>query len=272
MRTVWDGKEMLAPLSLIVTAFAPVEDARRTLTPRLRADAGETELLLVDLGEGRNRLGGSILAQVYSQMGEECPDVDRPGLLKGFFTAIQKLSSENLLLAYHDRSDGGLFSTACEMAFAGHCGVTLSLDVIAFDAAADDVDAFKRDAEQQLAGRAKDLALAALYSEELGALLQIRAADRGRVMDALRESGLGHCAHVVGSLNARDEICVTRNAKTVFAAGRVDLQRAWSETSWRMQTLRDNPTARARNTTGSSTPAIPVFRFHSHLFPGKKPS
>ncbi len=239
MRTEWDGKEMVAPISLIVSAFAPTRDARAALTPRLRTDAGETEVVLVDLGEGRNRLGGSILAQVYSQMGNECPDLENPGLLKEFFSAIQKLNP--LILAYHDRSDGGLFAAACEMAFAGHCGLTLSLDAIAFDPASDDVDAFKRDAEEQLAGRANDLALAALFSEELGAVLQIRAADRPRVMAALRESGLGECSHIVGQLNARDEIRVTRNAKTVFTGKRDHLQRVWSETTWRMQALRDNP-------------------------------
>jgi len=241
MRTEWDGKEMVAPVSLIVSAFAATPDARAALTPRLRTDAGETELVLVDLGEGRNRLGGSILAQVFSQMGDRCPDLEKPALLKSFFSAIQKLSAENLILAYHDRSDGGLFAAACEMAFAGHCGVTLSLDAIAFDAAADDVDAFKRDSGEQLAGRAKDLALAALFCEELGALLQIRAADRGRVMDTLRKAGLDHCSHIVGALNARDEICVVRNAKPVFMAKRDHVHRIWSETTWYMQTLRDNP-------------------------------
>ena len=241
MRTAWDAREMIAPVSLIVSAFAPLADARATLTPRLRTDAGDTELVLVDLGEGRNRLGGSILAQVYSQLGDECPDVDQPGLLKNFFTAVQKVSSEKLVLAYHDRSDGGLFAAACEMAFAGHCGITLSLDAVAFDAAADDVDAFKRNAEEQLAGRARDLALAALFSEELGALLQIRVADRPRVMETLRAAGLGDCSHVVGTLNGRDEIAIVRNAKSVYSAKRAELQRAWSETSWRMQALRDNP-------------------------------
>ncbi len=239
MRTAWDGKEIVAPLSLIVSAFAPAVDARATLTPQLRTDCGDTELVLVDLGRGRNRLGGSILAQTYSQMGDACPDLDDPALLKGFFAAMQKLHP--LLLAYHDRADGGLFATVCEMAFAGHCGVTLNLDSIAFDAAADDVDAFKRDAEEQLAGRAKDLALAALFSEELGAVLQIRASDRGRVMDALRAAGLGDCSHLVGQLNARDLIRITRDNRSVFEAKRDHLQRTWFETSWRMQALRDNP-------------------------------
>jgi phosphoribosylformylglycinamidine synthase len=241
MRTAWDAKEVVAPLSLVVSAFAPVEDARATLTPRLRTDCGDTELLLIDLGRGRNRLGGSILAQVYGRFGDRCPDADDPLLVKRFFAAIQALAAEGLLLAYHDRSDGGLFAAACEMAFAGHCGVTLSLDAIAFDAAADDVDAFKRDSETQLAGRMNDLALAALFAEELGALVQIRAAERTRVMDALRLAGLGECTHVLGQPNARDELRITRNAKPVLAESRAALQRAWSEVSYRMQSLRDNP-------------------------------
>ena len=239
MRTAWGDKEVVAPMSLVVSAFAPVADARAALTPQLRTDAGETELVLVDLGRGKNRLGGSILAQAFSQLGDDCPDLDDPALLKGFVAFIGK--NRDLLLAYHDRSDGGLFATACEMAFAGHCGVTLSLDPIAFDPAADDVDAFKRDAEEQLAGRAKDLALHALFAEELGAVLQIRAADRARVMAALRAAGLGEHAHLIGSLNARDELRITRNNRVVFVAKRDHLQRTWSETTLHMQALRDNP-------------------------------
>jgi len=238
MRTAWDGKEMVSPLSLIVSAFAPMEDARATLTPQLRTDCGETELVLIDLGEGKNRLGGSILAQVFSQLGDQAPDAD-PRLLKAFFHAIQELRPQ--LLAYHDRSDGGLFAAVCEMAFAGHCGVTLNLDVLTCDAAVDDVDAFKRNADEQLAGRLNDLALAALFNEELGAVLQIRAGDRGRVMDALRKAGLGHCSHLIGQPSARDEIRFTRNNRSVFNNKRDHLQRPWAEVTRRMQALRDNP-------------------------------
>jgi phosphoribosylformylglycinamidine synthase len=241
MRTEWEGKEVVAPLSLIVSAFAPVEDVRGTLTPRLRTDAGETELLLVDLGKGRNRLGGSILAQVHEQFGSEVPDLDEPKLLKGFFAAIQKLAQEGLLLAYHDRSDGGLFATVCEMAFAGHCGVTLNLDAVAFDELTEDVDGFRKSGEEQLLGRVREQILKCLFAEELGAVLQIRVEDRTRVMDALRAAGVGPMSHLIGTLNMRDEICFTRNAKPVFAEKRVDLQRAWSETTFRMQQLRDNP-------------------------------
>ena len=239
MRTAWEGGEVVAPLSLIVSAFAPTPDARAALTPQLRTDVGETELVLVDLGRGRSRLGGSILAQVHGQLGDQCPDVDDALLLKGFFSAVQEV--RNSVLAYHDRSDGGLFITLCEMAFASHCGVTLNLDVLAADPGADDVDAFKRDAEEQLAGRIKDLAVAALFNEELGAVLQVRVADRSRVMDALRRHGLGAHAHIIGQPNARDELVMMRNGKQVFRGKRDHLQRAWSETTFRMQALRDNP-------------------------------
>ncbi|MDA1117641.1 MAG: phosphoribosylformylglycinamidine synthase [Proteobacteria bacterium] len=241
MRTAWDGKEVVAPVSLIVSAFAPVEDVRGTLTPRLRTDAGETELVLIDLGQGRNRLGGSILAQVHSKFGTEVPDLDEPKLLKGLFSAVQKLAQQGLVLAYHDRSDGGLFATVCEMAFAGHCGVTLNLDAIAFDALTEDVDGFRKNAEEQLLGRTRDQIIKCLFSEELGAVLQVKAVDRTKVMDALRASGLGAVSHLIGTLNTRDEILFTRGAKPVFSEKRVDLQRAWSETTYRMQQLRDNP-------------------------------
>jgi phosphoribosylformylglycinamidine synthase len=239
MRTAWDGREIVAPMSLIVSAFAPLTDVRAALTPQLRTDAGETELVLIDLGQGKNRLGGSILAQVFGQLGNECPDLDDPALLKRFFSALDEFRP--LVLAYHDRSDGGLYASVCEMAFAGHCGVTISLDPLAYDAAVNDVDAFKRDADEQLAGRLKDLALKALFSEELGAVLQIRAADRPKVMGALHAAGLGEHSHVIGQLNGRDEVRITRNNRPVFTARREHLQRIWSETSFRMQTLRDDP-------------------------------
>jgi len=245
MRTAWqadDGpREVVAPLSLVVTAFAPVEDTRATLTPQLRNDCGDTELLLIDLGRGQNRMGGSILAQVTLQGGGEPPDADDAALVKALFESVQALSGEGLLLAYHDRSDGGLFATVCEMAFAGHCGLSLSLDALAFEAASDEVDAFRRNNTVQLAGRGLDLALGALFSEELGAVVQIRSADRTRVMDLLRAAGLGACTHVVGQPNARDEIRILRDARPMFAEARTTLQRIWSETSWRMQTLRDHP-------------------------------
>ncbi|HET9043381.1 MAG TPA: phosphoribosylformylglycinamidine synthase [Burkholderiales bacterium] len=242
MRTTWhaDGetREVVAPLSLIVSAFAPCEDARRTLTPQLRTDRGATELVLVDLGRSKNRLGASILAQVYAQIGDRTPDLDDPAELKRFFGAIRALAHDGLLIAYHDRSDGGLFAAACEMAFAGRCGVTLNLDLLCYDPLAHDVDGNERRPEL-MRGRDLERVLGALFAEELGALVQVRADDRDAVMRRLAEAGLH--AQMVGAPNDRDEIRLVRNAKAVLAEPRVDLQRAWSELSYRMQDLRDHP-------------------------------
>jgi phosphoribosylformylglycinamidine synthase len=242
MRTTWQAqgetKEVVAPLSLIVSAFAASEDARRALTPQLRADAGATELVLIDLGGGRNRLGGSQLAQVFGQLGDHAPDLDEPAVLRAFFAAIQSLSRDGLLLAYHDRSDGGLFACAAEMAFAGRCGVTLNLDLIGYDRLAHDVEGNERRPEL-MQGRDLDRVLAGLFAEELGALVQVRADERAPVMRRLAEAGLHALA--VGAPNARDEIRLVRNAKPVLTEKRVDLQRAWSGVSYAMQQLRDNP-------------------------------
>ncbi len=240
MRTAWEegghAKEVIAPLSLVVSAFAPCEDVRRTLTPQLRTSYGETELILVDLGRGRNRLGGSVLAQVFRQCGDQVPDLDEPGLLKSFFAAVQALNRDRLALAYHDRSDGGLFATVCEMAFAGRSGVTLNLDMLAYDETTLDVEGNERRPELMV-GRDAERMLAALFSEELGAVIQVRTSDRGRVLERLA----GFQAQVIGSLNSRDEVRLVRNARPVFQASRVELERAWSEVSFRMQQLRDDP-------------------------------
>jgi len=240
MRTAWEEggrtREVVAPLSLIVSAFAPCEDARKTLTPQLRTDCGETELVLVDLGRGRNRLGGSVLAQVFGQCGDQAPDLDEPKLLASFFAAIQALNRDRLILAYHDRSDGGLFATLCEMAFAAHVGVTLNLDMLAYDEAAHDVEGNERRPELMV-GRDAERVLAALFAEELGAVIQIRISDRGKVLERLA----GLTAQVIGNPNPRDEVRLVRNAKPVFQASRAELERAWSEVSFRMQQLRDDP-------------------------------
>src|SRR6266702_3262993 len=240
MRTAWDDggktREVIAPLSLVVSAFAPCEDARRALTPQLRTDCGETELILVDLGRGRNRLGGSVLAQVFGQCGDQAPDLDEPKSLAGFFAAIQALNRDRLILAYHDRSDGGLFATICEMAFAARAGVTINLDMLAYDEAAHDVDGSERQPELMY-GRDLERVLAALFAEELGAVIQIRASDRSKVLERLA----GLPVYVIGSPNPRGEVRLVRNAKPVFAAPRVELERTWSELSFRMQQLRDDP-------------------------------
>ena len=242
MRTKWnDGgqdKTVTAPLSLIVTAFAPCADIGKTLTPQLQSDeGGETELILIDLGAGKNRLGGSALAQVHGVSGDVPPDADA-ALLKAFFAAIQSLRPQ--ILAYHDRADGGLFATVCEMSFAGHLGVSLNLDALCYDPLMNDVDGIER-MPQLLDGRMRDRMVAALFNEELGAVIQIRRDDRGAVMQTLRDAGLGACSHIVGTLNDADEIRVWRNAKSALAVRRVELQRAWSEVSFQIARLRDDP-------------------------------
>jgi phosphoribosylformylglycinamidine synthase len=227
-------------LSLIVTAFAAVDDVRRTLTPQLRPDAevGETELLLIDLGQGRNRLGGSALAQVYGVSGDLAPDVE-PAPLKAFFGAIQALNRAGKMLAYHDRSDGGLFATVCEMSFCSHVGVSLNMDGLCYDPLMNDVDGSER--FPQIAGRLRERMLAALFTEELGAVIQIRREERSAVMQVLRDAGLGACTHAIGGTNTADEVRVWRNAKPVFTARRSELQQAWSEVSYQIASLRDDP-------------------------------
>ena len=245
MRTTWndDGsnKAVISPVSLIVSAFAPVTDVRRSLTPQLRLDAGDTALVLVDLGRGKNRLGASILAQVTQQLGDSVPDVDSPQDLKAFFDAIQRLNKEGKLLAYHDRSDGGLYATLAEMAFAGRAGVSVNLDILAMEGehASDWGDA--KNWATQVGERRNEMTLRALFSEELGAVLQVRAEDKGAVMAVLRELGLGACSHIIGKPNERGVIEFTRDAKVIYSARRSELHRLWSETSWRIARLRDNP-------------------------------
>jgi len=220
MKTVWEqeGEErsVTAPLSLIITAFAPVTDVRSTMTPQLQNKAG-TLLVLIDLGEGKNRLGGSALAQVYKQIGDTPVDLDKPELLKSFFSIIQDLNHQGKLLAYHDRSDGGLFTTLCEMSFAGHCGVSIDM-----------------------AGMGEDM-LAALFNEELGAVIQINSTDVEFVMNDLRANGLGDYSYVIGSTNQKDKVEFFNDVEPIFEETRINLQRTWSETTYQMQSLRDNP-------------------------------
>jgi phosphoribosylformylglycinamidine synthase len=247
MRTRWDeqgvAKEVVAPVSLIISAFAPVDDVRGHLSPQLRRpdEAGDSVLIAIDLGRGRHRLGGSILAQVTQQVGDAVPDVDDPEDLKRFFAAIQALNRAGRLLAYHDRSDGGLWATVCEMAFAGHVGVSLNVDMLTLDAQHEFDYGDAKDWAKQTSGRREDRTIRALFNEELGAVIQVRAHERDAVFAALREHGLSACSHVIGKLNGHDTIEIYRDAKKIYEAPRVDLQRAWSEVSWRISRLRDNP-------------------------------
>jgi len=221
MKTSWSDegvpKSVVAPLSLIVSAFAPVTDVRLAVTPQIRGDEPDSVLLLVDLGRGQNRLGGSALAQVYGQVGERAPDLDEPGLMRGFFAAVQRCIADRLLLAYHDRSDGGLFVTLCEMAFAGRAALDVDIAALGADP------------------------LPALFSEELGAVLQVRDAELAAVRAHFAAGGLAAHLHLLGRLSRGDSIRVRSGAQELYANSRTALHRAWAELSFRMQSLRDNP-------------------------------
>ncbi len=220
MRTQWRDASgdhaVTAPMTLIVSAFAPVPDVRRIATPQLRLDRGPTRLLLVDLGGGANRLGGSALAQSYRQLGDRCPDLDDPARFAAFFKAIQELIREQRIIAYHDRSDGGLIVSVLEMAFAGRCGL--------------DVD---------ITGCGD--AMPALFAEELGAVLQVAAPDVARVRERLATAGLDAHVHDIGAPRAERRITVRSTNDTLLDADAAALQSRWARTSWQMQRLRDDP-------------------------------
>ncbi|MBY0572423.1 MAG: phosphoribosylformylglycinamidine synthase, partial [Undibacterium sp.] len=245
MRTTWkdDGedKSVTSPVSLIISAFAPVSDIRRSLTPQIHLDAGDTSLILIDLGRGKNRLGASCFAQVMQKLGDQTPDVDSAEDLKAFFAAIQNLNTDGKLLAYHDRSDGGLFATLCEMAFAGRSGLAINLDILTTESEhlADQGDA--KNWAGQVAQRRNDLTLRALFNEELGAVIQVRSAQRSEVMDVLRAHNLGACSHEIGKPNASGVISFMRDAKEIYSQSRHELHQVWSKTSWQIARLRDNP-------------------------------
>ncbi|MEK8048215.1 phosphoribosylformylglycinamidine synthase [Ideonella margarita] len=247
MRTRWqdDGetKQVVAPVSLIVTAFATLDDVRGTLTPQLQI--GDSTLILVDLGNGKSRMGGSILGQTLQQFGDTVPDLDDPAQLKALVAAVNELRAAGKLQAYHDRSDGGLWAAACEMAFAGHRGLSLNVDMLVTegdgisDSRADTGDA--KNWAAQTSGRRDELTLKALFNEELGALLQVKTADRDAVLATLRAHGLSKISHVVGKANDKETVEVWRDAKNQFSAPLQDLHQVWDEVSWRIARLRDNP-------------------------------
>ena len=220
MKTQWEEngekKTVTSPMSLTITAFGVVQDIRKTVTPELRTDQGDTRILAIDLSKGKNRLGASCLAQVYKQLGTETPDVDSPEILKGFFNAIQGLVRDKKLLAYHDRSDGGLFTTITEMAFTGHTGVTVDID--------------------KLAGN--DLEV--LFSEELGAVIQVKEADLDAVNAVFAEYSIADCVTDVARLNDTDTITFKRGDNIVLENTRTYFRTVWAETTHKMQGLRDN--------------------------------
>ncbi len=247
MRTRWlhEGvaKQVTAPVSLIVTAFATLADVRATLTPQLQP--GDTTLILIDLGQGKNRMAGSMLGQVLNQFGSTVPDLDEPAQLKALVDAVNHLREQGRLLAYHDRSDGGLWASVCEMAFAGHLGVSLNVDMLVTEGdGISDSRAEYGDAKNwatQVSVRRQELTLRALFNEELGAVIQVHTTVRNEVMQTLREFGLSKHSHFIGKPNERGALEVWRDAKSVFSAPLRELQQAWDDVSWRIAKLRDNP-------------------------------
>lgn len=220
MKTKWqengEQKEVTSPLSLIITAFARVEDIRKTVTPQLRTDLGETSLILIDLGNGQNRLGATALAQVYKQLGDKPADVDNAAQLKGFFDAVQTLVRNDKLVAYHDKGDGGLLVTLAEMAFAGHCGIKANIETLGDDA------------------------LAALFNEELGAVIQVKNDELNAALATLAAHGLEACAHVIGEVEASDRLLITCGEEVLIERSRTELRTIWAEMTHKMQALRDN--------------------------------
>ncbi|MCK5525116.1 MAG: phosphoribosylformylglycinamidine synthase [Thiomargarita sp.] len=216
MHTEWEDKSVTTPLSLIISAFARVSDIRRSLTPQLRG--GDTALLLIDLGRGKNRLGGSALAQVYNQLGNTPPDLDNPKDLKDFFQAIQALNRQGKILAYHDRSDGGLLTALCEMAFAGHTGLDINLECL-------DTNHFS-----------------ALFNEELGAVIQVKKTDVVQVQNWFaQQTDFGEHVFKLGKPNHQDRLNFYQNDRLLLSLPRHTLQRTWNETSYHLQKMRDNP-------------------------------
>jgi phosphoribosylformylglycinamidine synthase len=224
MRTTWrDGqaeRAVTSPVSLIVSAFAPVADARACLTPLLDLDGGDTVLVQLDLADGRRRLGASALAQVHGQLGDVCPDLDVPSRLSAFFALVQALHGEGRLLAYHDISDGGIFVTLAEMAFASRCGLDVDLG----------------------GGSGGAGSLAALFAEELGAVVQVAAADAADVVARATRAGIA--SQIIGTpVRGGDRVVIRRGGAGVLDESRIDLHRAWSATTHAMQRRRDNPQA-----------------------------
>ncbi|WP_422843136.1 phosphoribosylformylglycinamidine synthase [Acidovorax sp. M2(2025)] len=278
MRTQWseggDKKKVTSPVSLIVSAFASLADVRGTLTPQLDATEDDTTLVLIDLGKGQNRMGGSILGQTLEQSGDVVPDVDDPKDLVNLVNAVNALRAQGRILAYHDRSDGGLLAAAAEMAFAGHVGVALNVDMLVTegdgvsDSRMDTGDA--KNWAQQVSARREELTLKALFNEELGVLLQVRTAERNDVMQVLREHGLSRFSHFVGKTRpqsstidaGKGELQVWRDAKAVFSAQLSDLHQVWDAVSWKICQQRDNPANADAEHAAAGEAADPGLHVH----------
>ncbi|WP_121506712.1 phosphoribosylformylglycinamidine synthase [Acidovorax sp. 93] len=278
MRTQWsegsEKKKVTSPVSLIVSAFASLADVRGTLTPQLNATETDTTLVLIDLGKGQNRMGGSILGQTLEQSGDVVPDVDDPKDLVNLVNAVNALRAKDQILAYHDRSDGGLLAAAAEMAFAGHVGVALNVDLLVTegdgisDSRMDTGDA--KNWAGQVGARREELTLKALFNEELGVLLQVRTAERNDVVQTLREHGLSKFSHFVGKTRpasseidaGKGELQVWRDAKAVFSAPLADLHQVWDAVSWKICQQRDNPANADAEHAAAGEPTDPGMHVH----------
>jgi phosphoribosylformylglycinamidine synthase len=277
MRTQWqeDGKthKVTSPVSLIVSAFASIADVRGTLTPQLNASE-DTTLVLIDLGKGQSRMAGSILGQVLNQAGDVVPDLDDAQDVVQLVNAINTLRTQGKILAYHDRSDGGLMATVCEMAFAGQVGVALNVDMLITEGdGITDSKAEYGDTKNwtaQVSARREELTLKALFSEELGVVLQVRTAERNEVMQTLREHGLSKHSHFVGTTRppssaidkGKGEVSVWRDAKEVFAAKLSDLHQVWDSVSWQICQQRDNPACADSEHAQAGNPTDPGMHVH----------
>ena len=257
MKTQWSvegqTRKVTSPVSLIVSAFASLQDVRGTLTPQLNATLDDTSLILIDLSNGQSRMGGSILSQVLQQSGDHVPDLETPSNLINLVKVINSLRNQGKLLAYHDRSDGGLFCAVAEMCFAGQVGVALNLDLLVTegdgisDSRADHGDA--KNWAQQVSARRNELTLKALFNEELGVIIQVDTQDRSDVMQALRDHGLSKHSHVIGKTRPAQSsvqkgvgaLSVWRDTQEIFTAKLEDLHQVWDSVSWKICQQRDNP-------------------------------
>ena len=275
MATTWQdhnqAKQVVAPVSLIISAFAPVRDVRNTLTPQLQLQT-ETELILIDLGRNQNRMAGSIVTQVFEQTDTHAPNVDQASDLKAFTNAIITLRERNAILAYHDRSDGGLLACIAEMAFASHCGISLNVDLLCIDPQTEPDYGDAKNWASQVSGRRHEQTMRALFSEELGAVIQIERSQRDAVFAVLRECGISAFSHVIGKPNQSDALEIWRDAKCVYTESRVHLQKLWQNTSYQIARLRDNPNcvdSEYQSVDDKNDPGMsPILRFD----PNENPS
>jgi phosphoribosylformylglycinamidine synthase len=279
MRTTWkekspsgsadSAKKVTSPVSLIITAFATLADVRGTLTPQLDATEADTTLILIDLGKGQNRMAGSILAQTIDQFGDRVPDLDDAKDLVNLVNAINELRTNRQILAYHDKSDGGLLACVAEMAFAGHVGVSLNVDMLVLEG--DGISDSRMEVGDsknwagQVSARREELTLKALFNEELGAVIQVCTSERNAIMELLRSHGLSKFSHFIGKTRpessaidaGKGQLQVWRDAKAVFSAPLHDLHQVWDSVSWKIAKLRDNPDCADSEHAAAGLPADP---------------